>query len=142
MRTVFADSGYWIAMLNPLDELHERAKAVTAQLGNARIVTSQMVLAEFLNFVSGRGQHLRHFAGSVVRKLEENSDVEIFPQSSGQFDSAVTRYSTRLDKRWSLTDCASFVLMEELSIRESLAHDRNFEQAGFVALLRPSNISS
>ena len=135
MRTIFADTGYWIAMLNPRDELHERANAVTAQMGNARIVTSQMVLAEFLNFVSGRGQQLRQLAGSVVRKLEENPEVEIFPQSSDQFDSAVTRYSTRLDKKWSLTDCASFVLMEELNIQESLAHDRNFEQAGFVALL-------
>ena len=141
MRTVFADSGYWIAMFNPQDQWHERAKAVTQQLGKFRIVTSQMVLAEFLNYMGGRGQQLRQVAGSVVRELEENSEVQISPQSSDQFDSAVTQYSTRLDKRWSLTDCASFVLMEELSIRESLAHDRDFEQSGFVALLRPSTNS-
>ena len=58
------------------------------------------------------------------------------PQTSAQFDAAVDRYASRLDKNWSLTDCASFILMEEMDITEALAHDRDFEQAGFVALLR------
>ena len=31
---------------------------------------------------------------------------------------------------------ASFLLMEGRGICEALTHDRNFEQAGFVALLR------
>ena len=26
MRTLFADSGYWIALLHPRDQMHERAK--------------------------------------------------------------------------------------------------------------------
>ena len=45
-------------------------------------------------------------------------------------------YRQMLDKEWSLTDCASFALMKERGIAEALAHDRHFEQAGFVALLR------
>ena len=48
MREVFADTGYWIAMFDPSDEMHERAMTVTARLGLCRIVTSQMVLVEFL----------------------------------------------------------------------------------------------
>lgn len=141
MRTVFADSGYWIAMQYPGDELHERAKAVTAQLGNARIVTSQMVLVEFLTFMGVRGELLRQAAVSVVRRLEEDADVEILPLSSDQFSSAFDLYSSRLDKNWSITDCASFIIMEKMSITEALAHDQDFEQAGFIALLRPSNAS-
>ena len=52
MRVVFADSGYWIAMFNPVDSLHEKAETVTARLGIFRIMTTQMVLVEFLNFMS------------------------------------------------------------------------------------------
>ena len=142
MRTVFADSGYWIAMSNPRDHWHEKAATITAQLGNVRIVTSQMVLVEFLNVLGGRGQQLRKDALSAVRSLTKDHGVRIVPQSDVQFDSAIARYSSRLDKNWSLTDCASFVIMEQMNVREALAYDHDFEQAGFIALLRPLNVAS
>jgi predicted nucleic acid-binding protein len=37
---------------------------------------------------------------------------------------------------WSLTDCASFVIMDQRQIAEALTHDRHFEQRGYRALLR------
>ena len=136
MRTVFADSGYWIAMYNPSDQLHLKAWAITAGLEPCRIVTSQMVLVEFLNRMSGGGQPLREKAISAVTRLTETPSVEIVPQTQDQFDEAAVLYSSRPDKGWSLTDCASFILMEQRNISEALAHDRDFEQARFVALLR------
>jgi predicted nucleic acid-binding protein len=39
-------------------------------------------------------------------------------------------------KEWSLTDCISFVVMNERKIRRALAYDHHFEQAGFEPLLR------
>jgi len=36
------------------------------------------------------------------------------------------------DKRWSFTDCTSFVLMQNLGIRKALTFDANFRQAGFA----------
>ncbi len=68
--------------------------------------------------------------------MEDNPDVEIVPQTDAQFRSAVERYAARPDQTWGLADCASFLLMEERSITEALTHDRDFEQAGFTALLR------
>ncbi len=75
----------------------------------------------------------------MVRGLQDNADVEIVPQTDEQFKAALERYAARNDQRWSPTDCASFLVMEERNISEALAYDRDFEQAGFVALLRPSN---
>jgi predicted nucleic acid-binding protein len=49
MKTVFGDAGYWIAVLNPDDELHTKATALSARLGSLRIITSEMVLVEVLN---------------------------------------------------------------------------------------------
>jgi len=40
-------------------------------------------------------------------------------------------YTERPDKDWSLTDCISFVVMEEHGIIEALTGDHHFEQAGF-----------
>ena len=136
MRTVFADSGHWIALLHPRDQMHERAKSIATGLGPAAIVTTQMALTEALNHLSREGERLRHLAVQMVRGLEDNPNVEILPQTDAQFRAAVERYAARSDQRWSLTDCASFLVMEERSITEALAYDRDFEQAGFVALLR------
>ncbi len=60
----------------------------------------------------------------------------IIPPTQPLFDSGVALFSKRLDKRWSLTDCISFVVMEEQGITHALTGDRHFEQAGFVALLK------
>ena len=136
MRTVFADSGHWIALLHPRDQMHERAKSVAAELGPVTIVTTQMALTEALNHLAREGERLRHLTVQMVRGLEDNPDVEILPQTDAQFRAAIERYASRSDQRWSLTDCAGFLVMEERGITEALAYDRDFEQAGFVALLR------
>lgn len=138
MRTIFADAGYWIAISNPRDQWHDRAMAVNEQLGDFRIVTTQMVLVEFLNYMGSRGPRRREAALLTLRRLNDNDGVEVVGQSIAQFDSAVEFYTSRMDKSWSLTDCASFSLMEERNIRQALAHDQDFVQAGFVALLRES----
>lgn len=44
-------------------------------------------------------------------------------------------YRQRRDKEWSLTDCISFVVMQEEQLTEALTADRHFEQAGFKPLL-------
>jgi hypothetical protein len=44
MERVFADTGYWIALLKPPDELHEKASAASGDYTSNRIVTSEMVL--------------------------------------------------------------------------------------------------
>ena len=59
MKAVFADTGYWIALLNPHDELHECAQQVSKSLAPVRIVTSEMVLVELLNYFAGRGSEKR-----------------------------------------------------------------------------------
>ena len=40
----------------------------------------------------------------------------------------------RSEKRWSFTDCTSFVLMDNLDLRKALAFDRNFVEAGFAMI--------
>jgi len=135
MRRVFADTGYWIAVLDPKDQLHERAKQVSRSLGNAKIVTTEMVVAELLNFFADRSDR-RAVVTAAVTAILQDANTEVVPQTSLQFRDAYSRYKARPDKEWSLTDCASFLVMEHQGIREALAHDQHFEQAGFQALLR------
>ncbi len=134
MRVVFADTGYWQAISNPRDQLHSRAVDVSRALGRVRQVTTEMVLAELLAALSGTAT--RATAVQLVETIRNDPNVDVVPQSSLQFRSAFDRYRNAADKAWSLADCASFDVMATRGIREALAHDRHFEQAGFVALLR------
>lgn len=61
--------------------------------------------------------------------------MTIVPATQELFDRGFAIYSSRPDKAWSLTDCISFVVMEEHGLTEALTGDCHFEQAGFVALL-------
>lgn len=136
MKAVFADTGYWIAISNPHDSLHDRAKEVSRSLPSKRIVTSEMVFTEFLNDFGQRGEFLRMLAARLVERSRRDPNVIVVSQTSRQFREALSVYEKRRDKFWSLTDCASFRIMERYGIKEALTYDRHFEQAGFAALLR------
>jgi uncharacterized protein len=134
-RAVFVDTSYWIALLNPRDQLHERARSLSHSLGNIRMVTSEIVFVELLNDCSGRGETLRRGAARLIERLRRNPNLRIVPQSSLQFQKALSLYANRSDKAWSLTDCSSFQIMDHDGLTRALTHDHHFEQAGFRALL-------
>ena len=136
MNKVFADSGYWIAVTRTGDGLHRKARLVVRQIGPVKIITSELVLVEYLNDMSKLGEYYRRLAVDTVRDLRNDNNVEIVPATSQQFWEAVQYYDSRRDQRWSLVDCSSFLIMEELKIRDALAHDRDFRSAGFRPLLR------
>lgn len=136
MTVVFADAGYWIALFNPRDALHTKALLVSEAIQTQSIVTSQMVLAEFLNHYASMGSRFRQRAVEVVERLQEDSDVEIVPQTNEQFAKALLLYAQRQDKEWGFIDCASFLIMQEQGISGALAYDEHFRQAGFTPLLR------
>lgn len=136
MPEVFADTGYWIALLNPDDSLNARARELTTIWQDETIVTTEMVFTELLNHESRGGVYKRLLTAQAVSTWTARPLVEVVPQTTNQFHNALERYRARPDHAWSLVDCASFILMEERGIQEALAFDRHFEQAGFTALLR------
>lgn len=136
MKFIFADTGYWVALLNPRDNLHLKAKRLAQSLQPVHIFTSEMVLAEVLNDFSKRGEYLREAAVEFIEALYRDPNTTIIPQTTHQFLDALKLYNQRRDKEWSQTDCVSFNIMQEHEIFEALAYDRHFVQAGYMALLR------
>jgi uncharacterized protein len=136
MTFVFADAGYWVALFDPNDGLHAIAREVASGLGQCRIVTSQLVLTEFLNAFASKGERIRTAAIKFVRAILNDPNVEVVPQTALLFARALDFYQERLDKDWGLIDCASILIMGDRNIREALAHDACFQQAGFQSLLR------
>ena len=62
--------------------------------------------------------------------------MHIVPASTTLLDEGIAWFAAYTDKRWSVTDCISFVVMHREGIVDALTNDHHFEQAGFRALLR------
>jgi uncharacterized protein len=67
--------------------------------------------------------------------MRNDPDTIIVPAASDLLQQGFDLFSRRPDKEWSLTDCISFVVMEDYGLSEALTSDSHFEQAGFKKLL-------
>ena len=133
MKSVFADTAYYLALLTPGDQYH--VAAASRSLGvTARVVVTGFVLLEVGNTLSG--SRTRAAFPELVRELSNDPNTEVVPLSQELFEKGLSLYARRMDKAWSVTDCISFIVMEERGITEALTADAHFTQAGFRALLR------
>lgn len=123
MRTVFADTFYRIALLNPKDQAHASAVSVSTGLGAARIVTTDEVLAEFLNYFGARGSFFRTAPATLVGRMHSDAMIQIAPQTRDSFIAGLRFYQARPDKGYSLTDCISMEVMHRGGLSQVLSND-------------------
>ena len=136
MRCIFADTFYWIALLNPRDQAHDLAVSVSKGLGAVRIVTTEEVLTEFLNFFGSRGPHLRRAVAGLVERMQSDPMIDLVAQTHAGFLAGCVLYRAHPDKGYSLTDCISMDVMRRDGLIELLTNDEHFTQEGFCCLLR------
>jgi predicted nucleic acid-binding protein len=135
VRTVFADTLYWVASLTLGDPWHAATLRAVASLGQFHVVTTEEVLDEFLTAYAGRGEFLRRQAAKAVRAAMGNPHVTVRSQSHQSFLAGLALYESRADKAYSLTDCISMVTMRDEGITEVLTNDHHFTQEGFLILI-------
>ena len=121
--------------MRPGDPWASAARRARQDLGPVIIVTSDEVLAEFLTGLAGGGEQLRAAAVQMVRAILENPNVRVLPQSRDSFLRAMDLYGRRLDKQYSLTDCASMNAMRSEAVTDALTNDHHFAQEKFVVLI-------
>ena len=132
MKAVFADAFYFVACLNRADQHHKKAASFASQ--NQRpIVTTTWVLTEVADAFAA--STARDRIAGFVAALEDDVNTKVVPATQTLFHRGLERYAARPDKDWTLTDCISFVVMEEEGITDALTGDQHFVQAGFEVLL-------
>jgi predicted nucleic acid-binding protein len=133
VTATFADTFYFLALLNPNDSANASAVRWAAK-PRGPLVTTSWVLTEVADaMASPLG---RQSVVALISGLRRNPAVDILPPDLVLFDRGPDLYARRIDKSWSLTDCISFVVMADRGLTEALTGDHHFEQAGFRALLR------
>lgn len=136
MKTIFADAFYWIALINPKDEWHNKVMAIAPSLDKAKTVTTEEVLSELLTFYANAGTRQRQRVIALVKSIIDDPDIFVVEQSHLSFLEGMNLYENRADKGYSLADCISMNTMRSLGISEVLTHDQHFAQEGFVILLK------
>lgn len=132
---LFLDTTYVYALVNTRDQWHEAAMQWEARLAaeRRRLVTTEFVLTEIADGLAAA--RFRSQAAGIIALLQASALVEIVLASSPLFAAALELYRNRGDKDWGLTDCSSFVVMDERGLSTALTTDEHFQQAGFRALL-------
>jgi predicted nucleic acid-binding protein len=133
----FADTSVLYAAVDARDAHHRYAALLMRQLAQAgrMIVTTDYVVAETLNLaVARRG---RIVADRLLQLLETSSGLRMEWVDPERFQAAKLFFRRHADHGYSFTDCTSFVVMDNLRIRDALTSDHHFVEAGFRTLLKP-----
>ncbi len=136
MKTVFLDTAFLVALINPNDQLRPQALAALEELDGVELMTTDAVLTEVLNFYAERGVYLRQTALAFIRALMDRDDVNLIYHGKYLFHLALERFHDRQDKGYSLTDCMSMVVMENHGVQFVATSDKHFRQAGFTLVMR------
>lgn len=136
MSPVFLDTAGLVAVVNADDQWHAAALDVWRDLVRSRraLVTTSLVLIELGDGLS-KLQHHR-LAVEMTTRLRHAPQVEIVPLLQDPEARAWDLFRQRPDKEWGVTDCYSFVVMQDRMVSEALTVDMHFEQAGFRKLIR------
>lgn len=119
------------------DQNHQAAFSHWQTLISApvNLITTTYVFDEIVTFFNSRNRHAK--AVEAGNNLLQSGLIEIIQVDGKLLDSGWIFFQHHSDKRYSLTDCISFVVMEQRELTTALSFDRHFAQAGFIK--SPSN---
>ncbi len=130
----FLDTAYFQALLDQRDQYHAQAlRYENIGFNNSIAWTTEAVIIEIGD---GLSRINRTAALGIIEQCYNTSNVTVITLDKLLIRRGLQLYRARSDKTWGLTDCISFVVMQDLNLTEALTADQHFVQAGFRALLR------
>jgi hypothetical protein len=132
LQDAFADTAFWVALVAKQDQYNERAQKWSLRI-RGRIVTTAAVLLETANTLAR--PPWRAAAITLMDYVQNRAGLEIVALSPDLWRRGWDLYRNRPDKAWSLTDCISFLVMEDANLLDALTPDEHFRQAGFRPVL-------
>ena len=132
------DTSGWASLFITQEPTHSLANRVLNQALQQRqtLITSNYIITELVALLHRPLRQPRARIFEIVDAIKTVPYVQIVHLDSATDQTAWELCKSRSDKSWSLVDCSSFVLMQQLNIQQAFTTDHHFEQAGFIRLLR------
>lgn len=133
-KSVFVDTGFWIALLDRRDINHPIAgSSLKPLLKNYRVYLSDFIVFETITYLNCSIK--RHdLAVRFLSKVQEPT-LTILVVDEFIKARALKSFQQYSDKDLSVTDCTSFALMLQNEMQMYAGFDDHFQQVGFVSVL-------
>ncbi|HEX8683918.1 MAG TPA: PIN domain-containing protein [Ardenticatenaceae bacterium] len=132
-KTIFVDTLFVVASINPRDQYHRQAAELVKRFRGHPLLITDAVLLEIGNALA---RNFKKEAVEIIERFLNSNQVEVVALTPELFQEALVLYKAYQDKEWGLVDCVSFVVMRRKNITSALTFDQHFVQAGFQALMR------
>jgi predicted nucleic acid-binding protein len=132
LSTAFLDTSAILALMNPKDGMHRRARrAFEALQGEeAALLTTSLVLVESYALVG------RRLGLEAVRAFREDLAplAAVVWVDEATFEAGLDLILARKKRHLSLVDGVSFLVMQRHGLERAFAFDPHFEEEGFTTL--------
>jgi len=126
---LLADTGALLALAMRHDQNHQRAREFLGEHPRDRFMLTELIVAEFATRMCARAGAAK--AAEAADSLLRSRRYEIVFIDLDLLRAATAQMKRFADKRLSLTDCASFELMERLRLDAAFSFDTDFRDCGF-----------
>lgn len=136
-RFILFDTSVLCALNNPKDQYTAIATQLSKKVNEAKLlpVTTDYVIDEASTLLLTRARSGFLYANNLLENVIESNLFEVIWINKQKFYAAVKVFKRfNQDKRWSFTDCTSYVVMKELGIKTAFTFDENFKEMGFEIL--------
>lgn len=126
---LLADTSALLALYLVQEKDHERATDFLNRRPEARLVLTELILAELATRICARAGAER--AVDAADRILRSRRYDLVFADIDLIGGALIKMGRFSDKRLSLTDCVSFELMEKLGLPVAFTFDRDFRDCGF-----------
>lgn len=132
---IFIDTSGFYALLVRGDDQHARAAEALREAARRKrgLVTTDYVLDETATLLLARGYTA--VLANFFSRVQESEACRVVWMDADYFEKTKQLFLKNPERRWSFTDCFSFMVMKELRLRDVLSKDSHFKIAGFAPLL-------
>ncbi|MEI7639056.1 MAG: PIN domain-containing protein [Syntrophus sp. (in: bacteria)] len=130
--SVFVDTSAILAVMDADDQYHAKAKMAWQEILSSKedLVSTNYILVETFALVQNRLglDAVRLFQEDIVPVLEVSWITKELHRA------AMAMLLSKRQKRLSLVDCVSFLVMHQIDIKKAFAFDRHFKEEGFAII--------
>ena len=119
MRKIFIDSCYLIAVNNPSDSLHTKAKVVAPKIKAKRTIITDYVFLEMVTVLSQKVS--RNFANQIGLSILSSNKIELIVIDQPIFFETWQIFTKLKPKNLSFVDCNILAMMRHHKIKKLLS---------------------